>query len=68
MKKDIEERKEFSDMYCDGICDGEEYLSFIFNHGNIEYLIRDWSFNEDKFNKDFIIPFQREETIKRLLE
>jgi hypothetical protein len=60
--------KGFCETYCDGFCEEEEYLSFIFNHGNIEYLIRDWSFNEDKFNKDFIIPFHREETIKRLLE
>ena len=58
----------FSEVYCDGVCEGEEYLSYVFNHRNIEDLISDWSFNKDKFFNDFIIPFQREENLRRLLD
>jgi len=61
--------KGFSETYCDGVCEVEEYFSFIFDHGYyIEDLISNWSFNKDKFYEDFIIPFQREETLRRLLD
>jgi hypothetical protein len=58
----------FIETYCDGDCDGEDYLNFVYNHRDIEHLIIDWSFNKEKFYNDFVVPFKREENLKHLLE
>lgn len=57
----------FSQKYCDGVCQVEDYFLYIYEHKNIEDLVRSWSFDTERFNNDFIVPFFRDTKLNKLL-